>query len=426
MKSFKIEGTDEKIYVEKTEEGLPIYMWPNLNKKNFYMTLNVRYGAIHTEFKLKGEKKFIKVPNGIAHFMEHLMFYMPDGKTAHEYFNNLGSIINACTTHDFTYYEVFGGTNFKENLDYLLDYVYTPYFTKENIKAERDIINEEISMYNDNPDFRLITTAHKCLWHKNKRKNLVSGTKEDIKKITIQDLKIVYENFYHPENMFLVITGNFNPSEAVAIVKQNLAIKEFPKYTHPQIKDEKEPNKVVNKYYEENDPIKNAKLKVVFKVVKSNFKEYLDDEIKLYTNFILKSNFGITSTLHENLFNNNIILNPLDYSVSIYENHLTLMVGAVTNYPDEVIKYINNTFANLEVEIKKLNNYKKTLLSSFILTFDEIEPVNSLIQDNLIAQGVELKDLLKIIKSLNTEDLNKILKKLTLQHQSIVVFKPQK
>ena len=174
MKSFKIEGTDEKIYVEKTEEGLPIYMWPNLNKKNFYMTLNVRYGAIHTEFKLKGEKKFIKVPNGIAHFMEHLMFYMPDGKTAHEYFNNLGSIINACTTHDFTYYEVFGGTNFKENLDYLLDYVYTPYFTKENIKAERDIINEEISMYNDNPDFRLITTAHKCLWHKNKRKNLVS------------------------------------------------------------------------------------------------------------------------------------------------------------------------------------------------------------------------------------------------------------
>ena len=89
------------------------------------------------------------------------------------------------------------------------------------------------------------------------------------------------------------------------------------------------------------------------------------------------------------------------------------MVGAVTNYPDEVIKYINNTFANLEVEIKKLNNYKKTLLSSFILTFDEIEPVNSLIQDNLIAQGVELKDLLKIIKSLNTEDLNKILIKLT-------------
>ena len=224
--------------------------------------------------------------------------------------------------------------------------------------------------------------------------------------------------------MFLVITGNFNPNQAITIVKQNLARKGFNKYYPVQIKDEREPNKVVNKYYEENAFIKNSKLRVVFKVPKSNFKSYSDEELKLYLNFILKNNFGITSSLHETLFNNNIILNPLSYSVNAYENHLTLMVGANTNYPDEVIKYINSTFANLEIELRKLNNYKKSLGASFILTFDDLELVNSLIQDNLIAKS-DLKDLYKTIKSLNCEDLKQILNKLTLQHKSVVVFRPQ-
>ena len=116
MKKINIVGIDEEIYYDETEMGMPIIMWVNDKVKNFYMTLNVKYGSIHTEFKTKGSKNFLKVPNGIAHFLEHMMFYMPDGQSAHEYFNDLGSSINACTTNDFTFYEVFGSNKFKDNL----------------------------------------------------------------------------------------------------------------------------------------------------------------------------------------------------------------------------------------------------------------------------------------------------------------------
>ena len=87
---------------------------------------------MYTEFKCVGDKSYTKVPNGIAHYLEHLMFNMPNG-SAFDYFSKLGSSVNAYTSYDLTCYEVYATKNFKENLNYLLDYVQTPYWTKEMI-----------------------------------------------------------------------------------------------------------------------------------------------------------------------------------------------------------------------------------------------------------------------------------------------------
>lgn len=424
MEKIELMGLNEEVLLTKTDEGLPIYMLVNKNVSNYYLTLNVKYGSIHTEFKPKSLKRFIKVPDGIAHFIEHLMFYQPDGTTAHEYFNKLGSTINACTTQDFTYYEVLSSSNFKENLNYLLDYVYTPYFTKENLQAEKDIITEEIKMYEDDIDFNLILKTHECLWHKSKRKNLISGTIESLKKITIDNLNLVYENFYHPENMFLVITGNFNPEEAVAIVNQNLQQKNFFKYDKPIIKEEKEPSKVVTKYYEEKNNILIPKLKVAFKIPKTGLKEYRQDELKFYLTLILKNHFGSTSNLTEKLFKNNIITSPFGYSISIYENYLALIVTSQTFYPEEVIKEIENAMNNLFISEEDLKRFKNCLKSSYILSFDDISETNNLIQDNIMANNRITTDTMEIIEQLNKKDLEKIISKINLTNKTVVVYKP--
>ena len=72
MKEIVIKGLDEKIYEHETKEGLKIYIWQNTKLKGSYMTLSVPYGSIHTHFKV-GNKTF-KVPNGTAHFLEHIKF----------------------------------------------------------------------------------------------------------------------------------------------------------------------------------------------------------------------------------------------------------------------------------------------------------------------------------------------------------------
>ncbi|UKI28345.1 MAG: insulinase family protein [Clostridium sp.] len=130
---------------------------------------------------------------------------------------------------------------FKECLSYLTEYVYTPYFTKEIVNNERGIITEEINMYEDKPGTQLIYGTYNNIFIKDERQYLVSGTVSDVKKITKEDLEICYEAFYHPENMFMIITGNFDPNEAVAIVSEVMSKKEFPKYNKPVLKFKKEP-----------------------------------------------------------------------------------------------------------------------------------------------------------------------------------------
>ena len=129
-------------------------MVPNYKTKNFYITLSTKYGSIYTNFEYNGKK--YDMPKGIAHYLEHLLFNMPDGTTAHDYFSKLGANINAFTSFDITCYEVFANANFKECLSYLTEYVYTPYFTKEIVNNERGIITEEINMYEDKPGTQLI------------------------------------------------------------------------------------------------------------------------------------------------------------------------------------------------------------------------------------------------------------------------------
>ena len=132
MEKIKIKGIDEEIYHTVSNKGLDIYVWKNIYAKSFYLSLNVKFGSVHTEFLVQGKKH--TVPNGIAHFMEHIKFNVDKDKTANDLFDPLGSDINAFTTFKFTSYLVYGTNKFSDNLNNLLDYVYTPYFTKEIIK----------------------------------------------------------------------------------------------------------------------------------------------------------------------------------------------------------------------------------------------------------------------------------------------------
>ena len=131
MKKINFTGVNETIFHETLENGLNIYLVQNPNVKNYYITFTTKFGSIDTEFKVDNGE-YIKVPNGVAHFLEHLTFKMEDGADASDYLASLGCQCNAYTSHEETCYEVYGYTNFKEALTYLLDYVQTPYYTEEN------------------------------------------------------------------------------------------------------------------------------------------------------------------------------------------------------------------------------------------------------------------------------------------------------
>lgn len=425
MKKITINQTNEILYYEKLNNGLEVYIIPNKNQKNFYITYNTKFGSINTEFKTSTDKSFKKVPNGIAHYLEHLMFNMENG-TAFDFYSKLGSSINAFTTYNLTCYEVYSSTYFKENLNYLLEYVETPYFTNELVNNERGIITEEIKMYDNNPNTELTYSSYKNIFINDKRKNLISGTVEDIKKITKENLLDCYNTFYNPNNMFIVITGNVNPEEAIAIIEKRE--NERPIKNINIIKKEiTEPKKVNKKYEEIKMNVETNKVNISYKIPRKQFNKLnvTPIDLNIYISIIFNLLFGSTSIIQEKLISSKIIQNGININKTFTKDSIIVSLTTETDYVDTFIKLVKETLDNIKIDSCDLDRKLKVYKSNYILHFDEIELVNNNIQDNIIEYNKFINDYMDIYDNINIDILNKIIDTLKTKEESILVIKPK-
>ena len=426
MKKIKIDKTNEVLYYKKLNNGLELYVLPNINQKNFYITFSTKFGSINTEFKTNNNTSFSRVPSGIAHYLEHLMFNMESG-SAFDYFSKLGSSVNAFTSYNVTCYEVFSSTYFKENLNFLLDYVGTPYFTKENVNNERGIIEEEINMYQNNPNTELVYKAYNNIFINDKHSELISGKKEDIKKITVDNIFECYNTFYNPNNMFIIITGNVNPYEALAIIEENMVNKE---YNNPTIinKNFNEPSKVKKEYEEKNMNVEINKVNVSFKIPKKNFKSLgiNDVELEIYISLLFNILFGSTSILQDKLITSKIVSNGINISKTYTKDYIVVSLLTDTEYTETYINMVRDTLKNIKISEQELERKLKVYKSNYILHFDDIELVNNNIQDNILMYGKVINNYLSIYENINIDKLNEVIKRIKTKSESILVIKPNK
>lgn len=422
MKEIVLEGLEEKIYEYTTKNGLKVYMWVNEKVNGCFASLSVKYGSIHTKFKVG--KKVYTVPNGLAHFLEHIKFNMKEDVTAHDEFIKIGGDSNAFTTFKYTSYIVFATQNKIENLNLLLDFVYNPYFTKKMISKEKGIIVEESNMSNDDPYSKIFYDNLKNVLQKSNYRNLITGEVEDIKEISLDDVEIVYDTFYHPKNMFLTITGNFNPYEMAKTVEDNLAKKEFREFQEVDIISESEPKKVTKDYMEENVGITYPRVKYSLKIPINKFKNVEMVDLKLLCDLILNINFGSTSEFRSDLILKGLVTS-MGYSLDIYEEYLVITITANTNYQDEVIKLIREKFDNLEVDEKDIVRKRNAAIATLILDYEDIEQVNMKIQDDIINEGEIITDLKIRVASINQEKLESVINYINNDNVAISVFKPK-
>ncbi len=423
MNKIEILGTKETLYVEHLDNGLDIYMIPKNSVKNFYITLNVKYGSIYTNYKWNGET--FEDPKGIAHYLEHLMFNMPEGD-AFDYFGRLGSSVNAYTTNDVTCYEVFSNSRFKENLSYLLKMVYTPYFNKDLVNKERNIINEEIKMYDDDPSTLLFHNLYNNIFINDERKYLISGTLEDIKDIKLEAIENAYKAFYQPENMCLIVTGCFNPEEVVAITSDVMSRFGFAENNVPELLTYEEPFEVNSEYVsKEMDNVNKSKVTLAYKIPKTNFKSLKLSKIeqRLYLSLIMKINFGNTSIINEEMKSNGILNKKIGFRLEETDEYYLPIFIAETDYPDYFVNRIKEVMGRITINEEDVKRKVKVEISNLIWLFDDIESVNAEIQDDILKYNMVITDIYKIYKSLNIDDALKVLNKLDKKLLTVSVVK---
>src|SRR6185437_7399711 len=132
-------------------------------------------------------------------------------------FSKQGASANAFTSFTRTAYLFSSTSNVEQNLETLIDFVQYPYFTEQTVEKEKGIIGQEITMYDDNPDWRLYYGLIENMYQNHPVKIDIAGTIETISHITKDLLYECYHTFYHPSNMLLFIVGPVNPDN---IMKQ--------------------------------------------------------------------------------------------------------------------------------------------------------------------------------------------------------------
>lgn len=423
MKKIKLENTNEVLYYDKLDNGLEVYMLPNNNVNKFYLTLNTRFGSINTKFKY--DNKEYDMPKGIAHYLEHLSFNMENG-SVFDHYSKIGSSINAFTTYDITSYNVTSNNRFKENLEYLLEYVYTPYFTKELFQSEKGVIEEEVKMYKDDPGMTIVNGTLNNVFVNDERKYLVGGTVKDVKSIKLEDVITCYNAYYNPKNMFLIITGNFNPNEALAITSEQM--NKLNINNDFNVKDiyPKEPEKVNKKEEIIKMNVDKPKVSIGIKLPKNNFKSLKVDNylLKIYISSILDINFGNTSLLLEELQKGSIV-DDLDYTVIESNDYFIVLILSSTYYPEYFKDKVIEKFNSLNIEDSDLKRVAKVNISNYILLFDSVVAVNNYIMDEVMDYNEVNTGFMNIMRNLNIDTCKKILTKLNNYDYTICKIMPK-
>ena len=222
MKKQYYPQLDETVFWDTLPNGLTVAVVPKkgFQKKLAYFVTD--YGSIHTRFRLDGE--VLEAPNGVAHFLEHKMFDLPRGEVSAE-FAALGANPNAFTSYDLTAYYFSGAEEFQKNLELLLEFVSTPYFTPESVEKEQGIIGQEIDMVFDSPESRVFENLMEIMYSVHPVRVPILGTRETIGKITPDTLYRCHQAFYRPDNMMLCVVGDVDAEEiretAVRLLPQN-------------------------------------------------------------------------------------------------------------------------------------------------------------------------------------------------------------
>jgi predicted Zn-dependent peptidase len=155
--------------------------------------------------------------NGMSHFLEHMCFKGTTNRTKFEIINDfakIGANYNAATSDDSTcYYAVSHHKYWNSLLDIVLDIYLNSTFPEDEIKIEKKVIFEEMSMYNNDEGHIINTAVIDELYGNQPAGRPILGLKKNIRKFTRKHLIKFKEDFYSPNNTIIMVIGNIGKNK---------------------------------------------------------------------------------------------------------------------------------------------------------------------------------------------------------------------
>lgn len=370
MKTILYPSFKEKVFYTKLKNGLKVIVIPKNEYFNTTATLSVNLGSINEYDFLK--KRESQLTLGSAHFLEHIIL---ENSRVNALINS-GIYINGATTFTNTSYVLKTNNHIIENINSLIEIVLNPKFDDEEILKEKKIIKHEIDMYQDDPEwisrFKLLENCFISYPIKYE----IGGTVDTVKNIDKKILNSLYNHFYQPNNMLLVICTPLSPD---FIFKNLSSYKGTFTETQYNQKSYIEPSNVANKFDNICLPIKNSRLFVGFKYVTESSFSFKDT---LTLELLMEYLFSKNSSFFLKLKKRNIIIGEIDYNIHVNSNIVFVSLNFDTSNlllaKELILSLINHKDVKisedkvLQIKNKKIGNILKAsnsiewLVSSYI------------------------------------------------------------
>ena len=407
----------EKVYIEKLENGMTFMCIPKEHTEKKYVIWGTHYGSNDNKFIVPGEEKVTEVPNGVAHFLEHKMFEQENKPNSLDVLTSLGVEANAYTTNDHTAYLFEATNNFYEALDELMDYFQHPYFTDQNVEKEKGIIDQEIRMYEDYPEWKVYLNAIGDMYQKHPIRIDITGTSETISHINKEILYGCYKTFYHPANTIMVVCGDFVPEEILKEVKKRL----LPKELQPEIKriETDEPNEIKQKMSIQKMEASIPLFTIAYKDVKPS-----TDIVKKHIaiDIILGILIGKSSKLYQALYEKDLLKNEPDLDYEFSKDYAHVLIMGTSNNPQKMEKLFLNEVERLKREGINNDDFtrnKRKVYGDFIRGYNDVSEIaRTFLADSF--KGINSFDYLEEYEAVSKEYAEQVLMEVFNENKEVL------
>ena len=424
MERYNYDKAGETLYKYEHSSGLKAFVIPKRGYSKKYAAFSTHYGSINNEFVIPGETKPTKVPDGIAHFLEHKLFEQKDGNVMDK-FSKLGSNPNAYTSFSQTVYLFSCTDKFEENFGLLLDYVQNPYITEESVEKEKGIIGQEIMMYRDNPNWRAFFNLLRSFYSEAPIRIDIAGTVESIAKIDRETLYKCYGTFYHPSNMIIIAVGDLEPEKVFGQV--DAAIQKTD--ARPDIKRimPREPEAVNRHYAEETLAVSAPIFQMGFRddLKGKTGTELLKHEVavKLLLNMLA----GRSSEFYERLYADGLINSSFESDFSIEEDYAFSVLGGESPDPLKV----KDRFCRMTEETERrgldreaFERLRRAMMGRYVRQFNRLEDISHSFISTYFKRA-NLFDYLDVYDKISFEYITEIFKRhFNQDNLALSVIKP--
>ena len=386
------------IRIEKLKNGIPVLMDKIEGINSVTFGIFVKTGAKN---ELSGEE-------GVSHLLEHMMFKGTKTKSAKdisEIIDNEGGIINAYTGKENTvYYVQMLSNRLKEGIEVLTDMFLNSTFSEENLEKEKNVVIEEIRMYDDIPE-EIVHDRKTALVIDGVQGNIVLGSEKSIREMTREKLVKYFKEQYRPENIVISIAGNFSYEDISEILNNGLG-------TIENISPEREYNGAMEIRSIENKITKDTnQIHLCFNTKGCSLTSDIRYEVAIISNTLAGN---MSSRLFQKIREDRgLAYSVFSYTSSFEEGGLfTVYAGTTKKDYKEVLEIIENEFEDIKengITEYELQKSKNQFLSAVTFGLESSKGrMNRMANSYLLYKEIKsLDEILDQIEKITVEDIKK-------------------